>query len=176
MDTDEKIAALAAGTHKEHFDEAVKKASQSWATADVLVDGEPLVENARVVDLQAPTDYEDAIAKRGRRPPNKALVVAAHGRGVCLCYEADAGITCCLSEFNGAGTGEEEHFDVADLGLQIQDGLAGVFVCDLSLVDDGPNDWDGGAEWVVNLSNPRPATAEEWTRHVDGEWPWEPAP
>lgn len=109
---------------------------------------------------------------------NHALVVFAHGDGFVVCWEIGADPESeALGQFiDDAGGGET--FDLAQVGVDCPRAGAGevppdgVYVVDMALADDGPGDWPGSREAVVQMSNFRLATADEWSKFRKGEYPW----
>lgn len=101
---------------------------------------------------------------------NKALVLFAHGKGFVLRAECEDGaIEQFLSDIGVARDG----FDLDDGGLDYARACPdGLWVGDLSLEDDGPGDWEGTREVLLQLSGLRPITAEEWMRYRRDEWIW----
>lgn len=99
---------------------------------------------------------------------NKALILFAHGKGFALVAQADEPIE------NYIGVGCLEGFDLDEAGTDYINPGDGLWIGDLSLVDDGPSDWERPdlRECVLRVSNLRAATAEEWASHRRDEWPW----
>jgi hypothetical protein len=93
------------------------------------------------------------------------------GGGFCLCWEADDAIGEYIHDCGGS----REPFALKDLPVDYDVaavGAPGVYVARLRFVDDGPGDWPGSREVLLQLHDMRRATAEEWKAHLDGEWPW----
>jgi len=103
----------------------------------------------------------------------KAMVVFAHGKGLVVCWQAQTYVAQFISDAGGGGG--TDSFDLDDVGADYNDDIDdGVWLFDLGLVDDGPGDWPGSRECMLQLTNGRHATAEEWAYHRGDEWPWEP--
>lgn len=99
----------------------------------------------------------------------KALIVVAHGQGMVLIYQA----VSWLEQFIHDVVGNHDSFSLekASADYNLKDGI---WVADLGLVDDGPGDWPGSRECLLQVKDAHPVTAEEWAFYLDGDWPWEP--
>ena len=87
-----------------------------------------------------------------------ALIAVAHGIVAPL--------------YGPTGLGLKTYVD--DVGWNEIEGAPhdGVWVCELSLVDDGPGDWPGARECKLTICHYRRPTLVEWSRHVADEHPW----
>lgn len=99
-----------------------------------------------------------------------ALVLHFHGQSMLVCYCGPVRVHDVL---DSAGRGSA-NVSFEDAGMEAR-GLEedGAYVGKLSVKDDGPGDWPGTRECVLVFHDARRVTAEEWRRHLDGEWPWE---
>lgn len=104
---------------------------------------------------------------------NLALVMFAYGKGYILTWVAEEYIAQYISDCGGSVDG----FDLDYVTCTYTDPKCdGLMVANLSLVDDGPGDYSGTRECILQLDNWRPATEKEWTDFREGNWPWEPPP
>lgn len=119
-----------------------------------------------------------AISREDKRQPmsaavpiGKAIVLFAHGRGYAICAQLVGGddVTAFASDYGV----NEDGFDFEACGIDHAKHTDGIWVGDLSVVDDGEGDWPGSRECAVQFSNAHPATAEEWRDHCEGLWPWD---
>jgi hypothetical protein len=96
--------------------------------------------------------------------------VVAHGQGVVLTYQAVSWLTNFIQDVVG-GSAESFTLEKAGADYNLKDG---VWVADLDIVDDGPGDWPGSRESLLQVKRAHPVTQEEWVSYLDGDWPWEP--
>ncbi len=117
-------------------------------------------------------DFETIETKltKEARSKSRVLVVMMHGEGLCLCCEPGL-VLDYLHE--GGGSASEDGFVLEDHGVDHAELPDGIYVGELSLIDDGPGDYPGTREVCPALSGVRLATVEEWKAHLRGEWPWD---
>jgi hypothetical protein len=119
-------------------------------------------------DIAVPVTSSEPAGRKERRE-SRVLVVMAHGNGLCLVCEP--GLVLDHLHENGSGA-SEDGFAFAGHGVDHEPLPDGVYVGELVFIDDGPGDWPGSREVAVSLRKTRLATVEEWTAHLNGEWPW----
>jgi hypothetical protein len=113
-----------------------------------------------VIDERETDAIEQLIEEReARRHANLALVMMVHQTAHALLVDADEAIEMFIADACGYA------FDdvIADDGL---------WVCSLTLVDDGPGDWPGSRECRLQVTPERLATPDEWAAFRRDEWPW----
>jgi len=103
--------------------------------------------------------------------PNRALIAVAHGHPLALVWSAEDWIS---SFINDAGGGET--FALEDISADYEDSGDGIFTAAIRVVDDGPGDWPGSRECVVQFTDFTHVTADEWAAHCRGDWPWDVPP
>ena len=118
--------------------------------------------------LQPKGDPEKELAEASKSK-GRALVVVAYSDPYALVWSAGEYLRDTIIEAGGHTDGfalKNASFDHA----MVEDGL---FIAELSMVDDGPGDWPGTREFLLSVTSFRTATAEEWAHHCDGDWPWD---
>lgn len=100
----------------------------------------------------------------------RALVLVLHGKALCLAWSADEGFDEWIMD-GGATHGEP--FALERAGIAYTYLGEGLHVGRFYAKNDGPCEWSGGDEYSIAFEPERMATAEEWTRHLDEEWPWD---
>jgi len=105
-----------------------------------------------------------------QKTTSRVLVVFAHGIALVLACEPSVALDFAREDLPHAGEGgfvpaEGSYKPMPD----------GIYVGQLSLADDGPGDWPGSHEFSAVIAFFTPATAEQWSQHLAGEWPWEPS-
>jgi hypothetical protein len=107
----------------------------------------------------------------GEKKNGRALVTAMHGTALVLAWDGDEALQNML-DAAGVHVGGGD-FAAGKAGMDYELDEDGTYVVDLVIEDDGEGDYPGTREYCVAMRNERPATKEEWNRHLDGEWPWE---
>jgi hypothetical protein len=102
----------------------------------------------------------------------RAMLVAAHGHALVLCYAAPYWLEQLVVDSGGRSSASIEPFEL-DEAFDHGDVPNGVSIAEITMVDDGPGDWPGSRETIASFKVLRPATAEEWRSHLTDEWPWE---
>jgi len=125
------------------------------------------------------TEHKSGVKKAEPRG-GKALVcfykeaeLLPAGGGMVLCYDADEHLIAFIQDTGGTRDGG---FALDQGGIDYDSALVrepGIYIGRLRFEDDGPGDYPGTREVVVQLTDIRPATVGEWKAHLDGEWPWE---
>jgi hypothetical protein len=108
--------------------------------------------------------------EKEKRMRCRCLVVFAHGQGLVILCES--GIPLDYLHDNGSGAGQDG-FVLDNENVDYEKQPDGVYVGVLSLHVVGPGDWPGTYEHEPWLRDVRPITAEEWSYHLGGEWPWD---
>jgi hypothetical protein len=100
---------------------------------------------------------------------NEALVVFAHEKGIVLEHNALGWIREAIQDAGGGET-----FSLNDCGVDYDASKAtnAIMVGKLQLADDGPGDWPGSREVVLQLLDLRSVTREEWDLYCEGGWIW----
>lgn len=105
---------------------------------------------------------------------SKILVVVAHGKGlVVLCEDSSA--LRFVEEFGSGASCDGFVPEENAVALEIpKEGLRdGVYIAELRVVDGGPESWEMPhvRDYYAEIRDFRPATPEEWSAHLAGEWP-----
>jgi hypothetical protein len=120
----------------------------------------------------SPVDFSAAERRIEQRTKSRALVVMAHGKG--LCVSCEPGVALDFIHENDS-TATEDGFVLDQASVDYCETLPdGVYYGVLVLLDDGPGDAPGSREFFASLTSVRLATAEEWHSHLRGEWAWDP--
>ena len=122
-----------------------------------------IFENAEDTDTDT-----DADNPRAQTEPNRALIVFAHGYGNALYYTSDDEVQQWIQDCGGWS----DNFNTLTCSADYACPGEGVFVAEMRLADDGPGDWPGSRESVLQLFDIRPATEDEWKAWLNGDIPW----
>ena len=110
--------------------------------------------------------------ERDARLKSRALVVMAHGKGLCVSCEPGI-VLDFIHESDSSAT--EDGFVMDDAGVDYCTTLPdGVYYGVMTLLHNGPGDIPGTWEFIPAFTGNRLATAEEWHAHLKGEWAWDP--
>lgn len=110
-------------------------------------------------------DFETIETKltKEARSKSRVLVVMMHGEGLCLCCEPGL-VLDYLHE--GGGSASEDGFVLEDHGVDHAELPDGIYVGELSLIDDGPGDYP--ARETMALLQKR---CQEALQHVESARP-----
>lgn len=104
-----------------------------------------------------------------RKEQDKALVIVFCNVSYVLMYD----VAHEIEEMLLADGGKTDGFALSETNIDHPEMMAsGVWTVSVRIVDDGPGDWPGSRESVVQFYDERPATTQEWKAFCDGELPW----
>jgi hypothetical protein len=115
-----------------------------------------------------PTNTNNEDSPRASTEHNRALIVFAHGEGDALYYTGDDDVQQFIQDCGGWA----ESFDTINCGVDFEYPGDGVFVAEMKIVDDGPGDWPGSRESVLQLCDMRPITKDEWRAWLNADIFW----
>lgn len=122
-----------------------------------------------MIDFPEITEIVDLGPDPHANEPARALMVFAHGIGQALVYSGPDPVRQFITDTGG----DQDTFDTERCPVDFQDPGDGLYIVELRIADDGPGDWPGSREGILQLHDPKPATREQWAAHCDGDWPWE---
>lgn len=97
-----------------------------------------------------------------------ALVVVYSGRAIAVCWNGTDDFRSSASDWGVSG----DTFDFEDCSIDHAPLEDGVYIGKLRFVDDGPGDWPGSREAIIQFHDERPATKAEWVSYAQNEYPW----
>lgn len=110
-------------------------------------------------------------AEEAAKGKGKALVVFLYNKPFVLIWTAGEYMQMYLNE---GGASSDTGFSLEECGVGFDKQPDGAYIGDFKFVDDGPSDWPGAREVVVDFVNVRPATSAEWEEFLRGDWPFDP--